>query len=403
MSGKSYLDFNGLVNTVAPNGNTGMLLLDPANVTISNAATVLAGGAFAAGQFAGATGPVTLNWTTAIDAQLVGNNVIITTSGNGGGLGDITVSADSPALARANTLWLVANNDITLNGAITNTGGGTVGAFAGWNGNAITFGTAPVLTSGTGTVTVNQSINVSNVTGQNIDLRAGKDIVIAAGKVVSSLTGLNHGVTLKAAAGNISLGAGSTVSATPFIALGNNGSATVAISAGGNVSLDTGSTVSAKGGQAGFVGIGFASDGGNASTSIAAGGTIGITASTVTATGGAGIGAATGDGTLTLNSTGATTISGASTVRAQGGGANASVNGRPGTLNITASALTLNGTGPLLVESIGGKADQLPGAALTNLNVAGVIDITGDSQLNSTGGAHAAAVAGGDGADAKAV
>jgi len=38
VSGKQFLDFQGNVNTLAANGNPGLLLLDPTDITIQNGA-----------------------------------------------------------------------------------------------------------------------------------------------------------------------------------------------------------------------------------------------------------------------------------------------------------------------------------------------------------------------------
>src|SRR6185503_17655402 len=125
VSGKNWLDFSAIVDTSSIRGAYGTLLLDPANVNITTTSDSLSG-SFSGGRYDGGSGPSTITWAT-IDSQLASNNVVITTSGSAAGnLGDINVANASPALNRANSLWLVANNDITVNGSITNTGGGGV-------------------------------------------------------------------------------------------------------------------------------------------------------------------------------------------------------------------------------------------------------------------------------------
>jgi filamentous hemagglutinin family protein len=50
-SGHNYLDFRGLVDTRAPHGLVGTLLLDPSNITINAGPDVLAGGTFSLARF----------------------------------------------------------------------------------------------------------------------------------------------------------------------------------------------------------------------------------------------------------------------------------------------------------------------------------------------------------------
>ncbi len=200
VSGKRYLAFDGAADTTAVLGRTGLLLLDPANVNITTTADAFAGGSFTTGQFGGATNTATITWNT-INTQLATNNVVITTSGTAAGqLGDITVVNASPVLNRANDLWLVANNAITVNGAITNTGAGGLRLYAGWNGTAFTYPTVPTLAaSATANITVNAPISVAG------------DVVMAASNNVTvardvSVTGAGKGITLRADADNNAAG-----------------------------------------------------------------------------------------------------------------------------------------------------------------------------------------------------
>jgi filamentous hemagglutinin family protein len=196
VSGKQYLDFQGTADTRAPRGATGTLLLDPADISITNTVDVPAGGSFVGGQFGGATGTATITWAT-IDAQLAGNNVVITTSGAGGaGGGDITVAAASPVLNHANDLWLVAHDAITVNGAITNTGTGGLRLYSGWNGVAFTYPTAPTLAaSTTADITVNAPISF----GGSV-LMAASDAITVNRDILTS--GAGSGITLRADADN---------------------------------------------------------------------------------------------------------------------------------------------------------------------------------------------------------
>ncbi len=194
VSGRNFLAFAGTADTRAPRGSTGLLLLDPSNVNITTTADAFAGGAFAGGQFGGAAGTATLTWAT-IDLQLAANNVVITTSGTGGA-GNLTVVNASPVLNRDNDLWLVANNAITVSGAITNTGAGGLRLYAGWNGAAFTHPTAPSLAaSTTADITINAPISV----GGSV-LMAASDAIAVNRDVIA--TGANRSITLRADADN---------------------------------------------------------------------------------------------------------------------------------------------------------------------------------------------------------
>jgi filamentous hemagglutinin family protein len=181
-SGKRYLDFQGLADTRAPNGQAGALLLDPNNITIDNTTDLLFPGGFYGGVFSGGYGGSTITWNT-INSQLGYGGVIITTSGSTAGhLGDITINA-SPGLANisishtdnggtwttpwglvgynsSNSLTLLANNAVIINAPFGNAGSGAINIMAGWNGASTT---APVMNSFT--------------PGQNIMINGGGGIV----------------------------------------------------------------------------------------------------------------------------------------------------------------------------------------------------------------------------------
>src|SRR5882724_44952 len=102
VSGKQQLAFTGQVDTSAPMGKTGDLLLDPDSYVI-NADNV-----------------------GTIQTNLATTNVLIqTTAGGTGGNGDITVSVPV-AWSTGNSLTLSAYHDILVNATITNTLGNTI-------------------------------------------------------------------------------------------------------------------------------------------------------------------------------------------------------------------------------------------------------------------------------------
>ena len=98
VSGKQRLAYTGLVDTRAPNGQAGTLLLDPEEFNIDSAAAAT------------------------IVANLSTTDVIITTGATGVGTGDITVNA-SIAWSTSHGLTLSAYRNVVVNANITNTTG----------------------------------------------------------------------------------------------------------------------------------------------------------------------------------------------------------------------------------------------------------------------------------------
>ena len=110
VSGKRRLAFTGQVDTRAPQGRTGMLLLDPANFLIVDSPP--------------GDSPFNVLDTADIEATLATTNFTVNTSSGDivGDLGDITVNGDI-TWSSANELFLLADNDVFLNAAITGPSG----------------------------------------------------------------------------------------------------------------------------------------------------------------------------------------------------------------------------------------------------------------------------------------
>jgi filamentous hemagglutinin family protein len=137
------LSFNGAVNTSAPNGPNGMLLLDPLTVTIA------------------ATPGTDVITTSAIESALAIGDVIVTTVGTpGGGAGDIIV-ASNLSWATASTLTLNSYRDIDINSGVTiaNTGAGNLVLRA----DATGLGTGSVNFNGTGKVDFSGSTGLVSI------------------------------------------------------------------------------------------------------------------------------------------------------------------------------------------------------------------------------------------------
>ena len=127
VSGKGTLAFNGTVDLrggAQTSGANGTLLLDPSDITISNAAddsaTIAAG---SPGVYNPTLATSNLNITT-LKAALESADVTVKTSGGSTGAGNITIvhAIDFANSSRNSTLRLEADRDIAVNGELTDTG-----------------------------------------------------------------------------------------------------------------------------------------------------------------------------------------------------------------------------------------------------------------------------------------
>ena len=117
MSGKQQLAFTGTVNTLAPHGAAGTLLLDPYNITISTD-----GDSGHTPSFTANANNSVINVGT-LQTALATNNVVVSTGSGGDQAGNITVAAALTWTA-STTLALQAYNDISINAPITAVNGG---------------------------------------------------------------------------------------------------------------------------------------------------------------------------------------------------------------------------------------------------------------------------------------
>ncbi len=199
VSGKNDLVFAGAVNTLAPRGTAGTLLLDPSQIDVNSAGTAGFSSLTQVDQFADpdsgnnridpstinaagtnvvlqATGTITFtsaismtNTGVGITAQAGGNifvNANITTKG-----GAITLSAGDPGTSGAGS---TVNGAITIgNNTLNTTGGAATGANITLRGHDVTIDPAATLNAGTGTVffytnVASEAINIGSVGGYNI-------------------------------------------------------------------------------------------------------------------------------------------------------------------------------------------------------------------------------------------
>jgi len=264
VSGKRWLDFTAIVDTRAPMGKAGSLLLDPSDITITDDTVTedFGGGGFTGTNpliFDGNGADVTalIRWST-IKSNLTGADVYITTCGDGCGSGSgiITISKDSPDLATANTLRLLSGGNIQVNGSISNTLSGAIEMYAGWNNGPDS--SSPTVLAGTGDININK--NVLSSGGGAIRLIAGNNVLVqnatvatsgtmtinanALGVVASSAAALlsssgTQSITVGAGGVTVSGGTGTGLSAQ--IAQGPSGTQDITVNSGGTVVLNGGS------------------------------------------------------------------------------------------------------------------------------------------------------------------
>ena len=140
-SGRQNLTFNGVVDTGAPKGKNGTLLLDPRDTTIADSGTWFIA-------------------PSAIEAALLSGNVIVTTGVTGIDSGDITV-AQNVTWGSGNSFTLSAYRNIIVNSGvvIANTGAGSLSLRADESG--IGIGTVSFL--GTGKVDFSGSTGLVSI------------------------------------------------------------------------------------------------------------------------------------------------------------------------------------------------------------------------------------------------
>ena len=207
VSGKDYLDFRGTVNTLAANGQTGMLLLDPSDLEINNSATTdttNTAGTFTTDNTANISN---LQWAD-INAQLAATSVTVNTGapGTGGtGQGVITINQAGALtnLGVGRSLTITASDgagggEIIIGADITSTGGGSLIFTA---PTQISIGAFTITTAG-GAVTLN---GPTVLTGSaTFDTTNGGAPGAGAGITFDgSIAGTSSDLTLAAGVGNI--------------------------------------------------------------------------------------------------------------------------------------------------------------------------------------------------------
>ena len=343
VSAKGVLEFAGTVDLSAPVGASGTLLLDPSNITISTGAN---SNITPASPFTSTAATSVLNTGTLTGALATGN-VIVETSGAfaaAGGLqnaitgdntaGDIDV-ANAITWNSANSLTLLAHDDVVLRAAMTNNGIGAVNIASGWNGATDVYATIRTTPgdygNGTGDTFVRAAVRLF-----------GGDFT-ALGRSVAGI-----------AAGTINTTGG---------AARNGGSVEITGKSGGTVTLA--GAVTTTGGASGA-----GASGRNAGSVSLAGGTISVVNITATGSAATGPGAFPGGagGAVSLDAIGAApTITLGGNLDARGG------NGVGGGVGGAGGAITaldpISLTGNRQVLSAGGTGGTPAGGAVQLGNV----------------------------------
>ncbi|ELX10052.1 filamentous hemeagglutinin domain containing protein [Janthinobacterium sp. HH01] len=287
-----YLDMQGNVDTRAPKGATGKLLLDPTNIYIASGS----GDAITQGMVSTGFGTLSgsgpfleiglfqdsLLLTTTLQNALNNNTVTVSTANvSGSGNGDITV-ASALAFANGGTLSLNADRDIKLKAPITGTGvdlaltaGRTIDqstqpidalTIHSLNAMAVTdikmdneyntFGGSASLqtTNGNATLTaVNLTLGNSNIGGtlaalaKNGDLTvsgnvsSGGDMTLTSTKADGLIT-LNNGVAVGSSSGNITVKADNMALAGTLSAITGHGVLLTPYTASTEIQVGVGAT-----------------------------------------------------------------------------------------------------------------------------------------------------------------
>lgn len=216
----------GTVDTRAPNGETGLLTLDPTNIIISGAAT--AGGSFDGSSplntFSGSAAAATLD-SSDLNTALQTNNVLITTfQPSFGSAGNITIlgATTLTLLTESHTLTLDADNDITVSSPFTMTDAAS--------------GTSTLSFIAGGDITLNSSVTGTNLTSMSFSAASGTiDLDNTLSGIGASVTLSALNVTSTGGATNALFANQCTITATDEITISNE----IVLTGGGSGSMLT--------------------------------------------------------------------------------------------------------------------------------------------------------------------
>ncbi|SEL78378.1 filamentous hemagglutinin N-terminal domain-containing protein [Halomonas daqiaonensis] len=183
-----WLDVSGIrIDTRAPNGSLGMWLLDPADITISDAAT--SGATETGNVFAPDDGVNAANINVAdLVTGLGSSNITVTTENSGAsgsGNGDITVM-NFVTWEDPTTLTFNADRDINIDAAVT----GTLGSLVANAGRDVNVDAAVTTTTGNLSFIADDDVNINaatTITTGDLTALAGQDVNVGA--AISVTTG----------------------------------------------------------------------------------------------------------------------------------------------------------------------------------------------------------------------
>lgn len=187
VSGKEWLGFKGLADLRAPHGETGKLLLDPTNLTIttSDSAPALNWDGTTFSDTIQNRASANLDVAT-LQAQLAISDVTVSTNSAHGNSGTLRVSTPI-AWSSANSLTLESNSYMNIDANITYTGNSNVsltlrsGDYIALNGADLAVDTGG---GATGQMDVTLHADTDAVSGGGIRLQANADILTNGGDIV---------------------------------------------------------------------------------------------------------------------------------------------------------------------------------------------------------------------------
>ncbi len=415
ISGKENLNMIGIVDTTAIQGKNGTLLLDPATISITNAANSPATltnflndtdfdwlAAEGAGTFTLST--TYLEGLLNLNAVSLAATTAINIQSDLTGLNSLTLVSPTLNVA-AGVSVVIVNGSFIASGAGVKTINGniTAGTNIEITGNSVAQGASSIFSAGsisitsltttvglngqslaTGDINIRSQTAMTQGAGGNIQAGGALNISSAANTVTLNSTNTGNGITLQGTAvsanatSTLNAGAGALniTSATTTVILSSTN-----ITAGSmNVSANTAFTLNA-GSTANVSGAVVLSSAGNMTLN---GSVLGFTSFNATAGGTLGQGAASslnGNGPIILNSTGNMTQAAGGNIQA-GGALTITSTGGSITLNSTntGNGITLQGTG------IGANAASTLNAGTGALNVTSTTTTVALSSTNITAG-----------------
>lgn len=220
VSGKQYLDFEGLVDLRAAQGKKGSLLLDPLNIVVGTCSDISGGNGCGYG------------------ADIVSGGDLSNPASYAGATSYIKASTVG-TLLNTSDVTLAATNDITVNSAISKSGN-TVTTLTMNAGHDIVFGYGADVTSAGGALnvglTAGNSISLSalQTQGGSVNVSAGQDLTLNGNIETSSSVSLSAAGTLSGY--GVSIGDAFTKASSISTSSGGTSESSLSFYSTGNVS-----------------------------------------------------------------------------------------------------------------------------------------------------------------------